>query len=342
MPYEPGDVIRVAFTGKITDSTGNLINATYAVKDPDGFTQYLYLDDFEARDDVLNRWPLSREPRDGERVTVSFTATIPRADAPKGTTETPPAGTTEVESKGYFHYLNLASSFITAVASKPDAEEPDSTGTETAPTREQAAALLAALTTDSPAMVATQALLDARRAAGSTSTVTATPPGYTTAASLPITNEDTEVTSTGVSARIGVLTAVSRYEVVRLRTGEVLFAGSSQEACRSFITDEDWNPERVVVRENLDEDTVAELGSLLALQESALARLGTRSWILREDDYFDASWARGLALPILGAGADLNAWPLSVIDWERAAFELRDASWTPVPFDGLSYYGQPA
>jgi hypothetical protein len=86
-----------------------------------------------------------------------------------------------------------------------------------------------------------------------------------------------------------------------------------------------------------DESEQEELKALLALQEEAQGysedwRYGSP---LIRDSYFEA-YAEELA-DDMGA-IDRNAgWPLTCIDWEKAADELKQ-DYTSVEFDGVTYW----
>lgn len=159
---------------------------------------------------------------------------------------------------------------------------------------------------------------------------------------MAIDRYDQQIDYDDVNGRIEELENSRRYEVVRLRNpGDALFEDADEDACRTFIEDEDYNPERVVVRRrDLDADDSAELDRLLALKDEADGEFG-EYWALLREDYFDAGWAQEEAVE-LGAirRAALDEWPLSLIDWDEAATQRRDDEYTEYRFDGETYYGR--
>lgn len=158
---------------------------------------------------------------------------------------------------------------------------------------------------------------------------------------------DKTITSRQVADRIGELeeNTGTGYDVVRKRNGEVLESFSDAEDARQYIEDEDYNPERVIVREQeADEDDLAELAGLRELDANAGEAFG-RAWRNREvtlynQNYFDSSWARQQAENVLGSDTDTYAWPLNLIDWSAAAEARRDERYTSVTFDDTGFYAE--
>lgn len=86
-----------------------------------------------------------------------------------------------------------------------------------------------------------------------------------------------------------------------------------------------------------DESEQQELDALLALAQQAEGYAA--DWVygatLIRDSYFK-EYAQELADDIGAIDADAS-WPMSCIDWEQAARELR-MDYTAVDFDGLTYW----
>lgn len=153
---------------------------------------------------------------------------------------------------------------------------------------------------------------------------------------MAISRYQTSIDSDEVAERIGELEDSADYEVVRTRTDEVITTFNEREDAENYISEEDYNPERVIVRqEELGTDDAAELAALTALQNE----LGSGSWTIYNDDYFDSDWARDQARETLGRGVDLDSWPLNQIDWSEAAEEERDSLYPyTYSFDGGLFY----
>lgn len=87
----------------------------------------------------------------------------------------------------------------------------------------------------------------------------------------------------------------------------------------------------------LTEDEAEELASLKAF--AAEAADATSEWehgaTFIRDDYFE-DYAQDLAQDI-GAMKDVDTWPLTCIDWEKAARELQ-YDYTSVEWDGVTYW----
>lgn len=152
-----------------------------------------------------------------------------------------------------------------------------------------------------------------------------------------IDRNDTTISDGAVNSRISDLESETGYDVVRLRNDEVLATYADEDDARQYITDEDYDRERVVVRENeLDENDQQELDNLRELRE-AFGRTGT--YTLYNEDYFTEEWARGEARDVLGSDTDLDSWPLNAVDWDEAASERRDDLYPEeTDFDGQTFY----
>ncbi len=97
--------------------------------------------------------------------------------------------------------------------------------------------------------------------------------------------------------------------------------------------------ERIGLLEGLDdrdESEASELATLKSLEEEAS---GSPDWSYGEtlirDSYFQ-DYAQELAADC-GMLKDATSWPLTCIDWEQAAKELR-YDYTSVDFDGVAYW----
>jgi hypothetical protein len=151
-----------------------------------------------------------------------------------------------------------------------------------------------------------------------------------------INSYDDIIEGSDVESRIDELEEARGYEVVRLRNDEVLDTFNDETEAESYIEDEDYNPERVIVRrQELDEDDAAELERLRVLRDA----VGGSEFTLYRDDYFDADWARDQAREQLPRSVDLDDWPFSQIDWSDAASARRDEQYEySYLFDGTTYY----
>ncbi len=149
-----------------------------------------------------------------------------------------------------------------------------------------------------------------------------------------------------VSARIEELENLAgQYEVIRLRTGDILKGGfDNEDNARAYIDTEDYNPVRVGARPAaLDEQDATELDELRELDGEAAGIWS--EWIkndvtLYRNDYFSADWAREQVKELLSVSTDaLSGWPLNLIDWSDAATERRDAGYTSIRYDDTDYWG---
>jgi hypothetical protein len=148
---------------------------------------------------------------------------------------------------------------------------------------------------------------------------------------------DSTINDDEVDDRINDLEGEIGYDVVRVRNDEVLISYDNEDDARQYITNEDYDPERVIVREGeLDEDDQAELDNLRSLRDS----LGENAtYTLYNEDYFTEEWAREEARDRLGRSVDLDDWPLSQIDWDEAADERRDDRYpNEIEFDNQTFY----
>lgn len=158
------------------------------------------------------------------------------------------------------------------------------------------------------------------------------------ARTVSIDRYDTTISDSAVDSRISDLESETGYDVVRLRNDEVLATYADEDDARQYITDEDYDRERVVVRENeLDDDDQLELDNLRELREALGGDSAT--YTLYNEDYFTGSWARDEARDVLGSDTDLDGWPLDNIDWDEAASERRDDLYPEeTRFDDQAFY----
>jgi len=88
-------------------------------------------------------------------------------------------------------------------------------------------------------------------------------------------------------------------------------------------------------------DESAELDRLRDIEARAQAAVGSASWAMFREDWFTSDWAEDEAESLAGLTREKRSqWPLTCIDWERAAREQRDACYVIVTFDGAKYYAE--
>ncbi len=155
-----------------------------------------------------------------------------------------------------------------------------------------------------------------------------------------IDSNSSVIDGTEVRGRIEKLEESTGYDVVRIRTDEVIQdAFDSEDDASNYIDQEDYNRERVAVREAaLDEDDQDELDKLRKLVDDVSV---DSDWTLYNADYFDENWARDNAADTLNVPRyKLDDWPLDQIDWDEAAVSLRDSRYDySYEFDGTTFYG---
>lgn len=149
------------------------------------------------------------------------------------------------------------------------------------------------------------------------------------------------VTSRDVADRIEELEGGGMFDVIRERNREVLASYESKKDAKKYITDNDYDPGRVIVEKNrLTDDDQQELDDLRGLADDAASIFGsswTEGMTLYAGRYFDSNWAREQAR---SEGLNPGAWPLTLINWDEAAASKRDKSWTLVYFGSKDFYGQ--
>lgn len=169
-------------------------------------------------------------------------------------------------------------------------------------------------------------------------------------ATAAITPDDITITSAALAARITELAvriteleAGTQCQAVRARNGEVLFQGADESACRTFIEDEDYDPERIIIRRREPGgDAAAELKQLAALKADADVRIGSGNWALYASVYFTQQViARAICQRLgLPAESDFEKWPLSVIDLAEAGDALLTEDYAYVPFGKRGFFGK--
>lgn len=312
-----GAKIRVKFSGMPTGPRETQINGTTIVQEIDGekSTHLLYLSSGGSTGATVTA--------DNRVVSVEFDAEI---TGEYGGRE---FGTTEVkqllsgDSRGYTHYVFLGSSSVSLLPEDPAEVQAATEKTISVPEAE--AALLAAIKTPETDSSPVEK-------------------GFT----VSIDRYDEEINYRMVQSRIEDLESDTEttYAVTRERNGEVLETFGDADDARDYIDDNDYNPERVVVRESdPDQEDVDELEMLQVLDSDCATEFG-REWndgevTLYREDYFDADWARGEAADTLGVQLDdLDNWPLNLIDWSNAAGDRLENNYTQIEFDGATYYGR--
>jgi hypothetical protein len=159
---------------------------------------------------------------------------------------------------------------------------------------------------------------------------------------MAIDRYNTTIDRDEVEDRISELEEEKGYDVVRLRNDEVLKTFDDEDDARQYIEDEDYNPERVTVRQQeLDSDDAEELSNLRELLND-VGNYQRGDWTIINEDYFSEAWARDEAASELGISSyQLDNWPLSLIDWSDAASEQRESRYpNEYTFDGQTFYGE--
>lgn len=308
--------IRVKFTGRTAGPREENTNATTLVRETDGDRNHLlYLSSLGSTGAAVDAEDI---------VTVEFDAVITGQFAEEG------YGTTKVKqlvsggNAGYTHYLYLGSDFISLLPEDP--AEVQAAAEETISVAEAGAALPEAV------------------GAPETEIARTVEKGSTVA----IDQYDTEIDYSLVAERIEdlELETETTYTVVRDRNGEELAQFGDEDDARQYIEDNDYNPERVIVRESEPERAdVDELEMLGVLNSDCESEFG-RAWangdvMLLRQDYFDADWAKGEAADLLNVSTDdLSSWPLDLVDWGEAADQRLSNEWTEISFDSETYYGR--
>ena len=131
-------------------------------------------------------------------------------------------------------------------------------------------------------------------------------------AATSISRDTEQFSSFDVTARITTILADAGYAVTRARTGRIVFAARTEEACRAWLRDEDFNPERFSIgRGPLMNDESAELDRLRDIEARAFVEIRFRAFVAKN------------ILPVVGTERS-GVFPLRVN--RSIAFADRDPS----------------
>lgn len=164
------------------------------------------------------------------------------------------------------------------------------------------------------------------------------------ASELPLFTQDSAaITSAAVIERLADLRGTAGYTVTRDRTGEIVFRAATEDACTTWLSDEDYNAAKFTVAGRaLSTAQAEEVRELALLLDSVSTRLGT-TWALYGKGYFTEDWARAQAQAqglLSGTGYELGNWPFDLIPWAAAATAKRDADYLAFRFAGADFYGK--
>lgn len=120
--------------------------------------------------------------------------------------------------------------------------------------------------------------------------------------------------------------AETRYIVVRNRNDEELSSFDIERDAETFIDDNDYNRERVTIRQDADADSVSDLTTLRAFDEECLNDIP--DWAYGSVVYrgINGDRARDFYDQLIPAGVDLNASPYQFINWDEVADELQTSA----------------
>jgi hypothetical protein len=367
----PGTVIRAEFDAEVTGVYEEKEDSTTKVQvilpeGGKGFTHYLYLDSPE-----ITRLPQNEVPGKKEEITVPVKKTYTAGDkfrvVIEGKIDGPVEGylsvTTGVRDQNDFlHYLYLDSIVARKnnegkVTAKFDAElRNDATvaGNANGTTRvhEDGGGSVHYLNLDSPCVTLLTEVdgILVPVPAGKKEEEEARFPRFPGAGK--ISSTDYSIESADVLNRIAELDAVEGGYSIR-RTSNVIDGGplfttrqfDSERAARAYLDDQDYNPDRFTFEKIRDDSLTQELENLRELNDRGRIAFGPYRWItqgilLHARGYFDDKWARARAVNDLKiSDYQLDEWPLSFVDWNNAARELRDAEYTDVMYDGTYFWG---
>jgi hypothetical protein len=329
-----------------------------------GFTHYIYLDSpsvtlLEEVDDPAA--PLTSETaRIGDLIQVNITARIGEESDLYDKLAT--RQVSERDGTGFTHFLFLRSDMVkigpdrivittggtvTAEFTAVVVETPGSSSLRTTKVREVRAngdrGYSHFVFLDSPSVT---------RAGEAPVTITKLEEGVTTKRG-PVESILARITinSDDVIKRIQDLEERRSYGIVRDRTGERLsvpFPFTTAAAAREYLDEQDYNVFRfnIVPDGMLDSDDQAELDLLRGLDADGRRAFGEPQWItgvlLRNESFYDADWARDLAVTRLGIRSyRLGEWPLSLItSWDDAAKALLANEYAKITFGGTDYWGK--
>jgi hypothetical protein len=172
-----------------------------------------------------------------------------------------------------------------------------------------------------------------------------------------ITSTDTVIESAEVLKRIAELadTRTVAYIIKQNRTSnDFPFAYqsfSTREAAVNWLDERDYQVTRFTVSERITGLTDTEQDELAKLEElnsAGRTLFGPTAWItdsvrLYNDEFFSEAWARNQTRRRLGiSAAQLNEWPLSLINWDHAVAALLDDKYRYVQFNDVTFWGSTA
>lgn len=157
---------------------------------------------------------------------------------------------------------------------------------------------------------------------------------------MSLENEST-LTRDEVTSRIDALNEDQEYEVYRVKNDEVLDTFDDEDEAREYIDDEDYDPDKVMVRGGLDDDDRDELEALQSFDREALSDVP--EWrdgsTVYSADYIDESYAKERAVELAPRGVDFDEYPFNLIDWSEAADQLMsDAGGNYAVLSGTRFY----
>lgn len=253
----------------------------------------------------------------GDVVDANFTATVGDTDGPDGTTQVK-------DDLGYVHYMLLQSANVTKVEPEP-------------------AAIVDAVAFESKIGVVPDGMLIQSYVAP------VADDERISSIDMAIESSDVRLRITELEGRPRVVTSAVVRRNPRPGQDRVLGSFAAIVDAVAFIDNNDYDKTRVGVEITSGGDNEAdrlELERLRLLNDAGMSVFGDVQWTtggvrLYESDFFDSDWARSQAQEELNLAdsSDLDSWPLSLIDWDRAAEYRRDLDYSRVVFDGVNYYG---
>ncbi len=153
-----------------------------------------------------------------------------------------------------------------------------------------------------------------------------------------------ETKSTDIIRRIRALSnPVRTYAVIRNSTGSTVATLSSGLLARTYLDQNDLNPERFTVTaqdKSLSAAETAELSNLQALNAVGASEFDSwaRGITLYRREYFSADWAEKEAAQVLNI-SDTGQWPLNLVNWEEAAAKRRATCYIRIESRGTSFWG---
>lgn len=161
------------------------------------------------------------------------------------------------------------------------------------------------------------------------------------------------ISSERLLALIAEATVTPGFQAVRARNDEVLFSAATRDECARYIDAEDFDPARVIVREQSPDEArpgyQAVRDRMLAFQEAVSEAIpgppGASAWELKPKGFFTQEWAKDQVFngrdDFAGLPAEITEeWPFTFVDWDAAAEEERDDLYTEVTFNGVTFYAR--